>query len=351
MSKTLEIIDLRSDTLTQPTLEMRQAMHEASVGDDVYGEDPTINALQEKIASIFGVEAALFFPSGTMANQAALRLHTQPQDEVICHKHSHVYLYEGGGMAANALLSPKLLEGERGKINADQIRKNINPDDIHYPTSKLVVLENTMNKGGGSVYHLSEITAIADVCNSHGLKLHLDGARIFNALNKTNEDPKSHGALFDTLSVCFSKGLGAPVGSALLGTTADIKRALRIRKSMGGGMRQAGYLAAACIYALDHHVARLEKDHERAQQIGEILQKAPYIAYIYPVETNIVIAKVAAPYTETQVVDFLKTKGILAASFGTGKVRLVTHLGITDDHLYQFSGRLHKKDALPAKPL
>lgn len=312
---------------------MLEAMMSAEVGDDVFGDDPTVNALQEKVAALFGMESALFCPSGTMTNQIAMRVNTRPQDEVVCHKFSHVYLYEGGGMVYNSMISPKLLHGDRGRITAEQVAQSINPDDIHYPRTRLVVLENTMNKGGGSIYDFKEIEAIAKVCEDHQLRLHLDGARLFNALKKSRDKPKKYGALFDTISICFSKGLGAPVGSVLLGSKAIIKEAKRVRKVFGGGMRQAGYLAAACIYALDNNVNRLVEDHERAQKIETMLTNTSFVKEVYPVDTNIVIAKLDHSLSEFWFLEELKKKGILAVPFGKGQVRFVTHLDLNDNHL------------------
>lgn len=332
-------IDLRSDTITKPTPAMLEAMTSAPVGDDVFGDDPTVNALQERMARLFGMEAAIFCPSGTMTNQIAMRMLTEPQDEVICHKYSHVYMYEVGGMMSNSALSPKLLEGDRGRITAEQIDQSINPDDIHYPVTKLVVLENTMNKGGGSIYDLEEIKKIRSVCQRHKLKLHLDGARLFNALVETEETPSQYGQLFDSISICFSKGLGAPVGSVLLGSATEIKKAKRIRKAFGGGMRQAGYLAAACLYALDNHVDRLKEDHARARKIGELLRSKSFVSDVYPVDTNIVIAEL----TGIEVQDFLKKladKNVFAVKFGSNLVRFVTHLDFIDDHLMRFEATL-----------
>ena len=336
------MIDLRSDTITKPTPEMLNSMVHAEVGDDVFGDDPTVNALQEKIAKRFGSEAALFCPSGTMTNQIAMRVNTQPQDEVICHKHSHVYLYEGGGMMSNSMVSPKLLEGDRGRIDADAILASINPDDIHFPRTKLVVLENTMNKGGGSTYNLEEIQKISAACKAHQLALHLDGARLFNAIVRNNEDPSFYGQHFDTISICFSKGLGAPVGSVLLGSRAKIDHARRVRKVFGGGMRQAGYLAAACIYALDHHVERLAEDHQHAQQMSEILMNHVNVQRVYPVDTNIVIAEMTPGIQEASFLSALETEGILAVGFGKGLVRFVTHLDFTSDHLDQFEQKIKR---------
>ena len=273
-------IDLRSDTLTQPTAGMRDAMFSAPLGDDVFGEDPTVNTLETKIAVLFGMEAALFCPSGTMTNQIAIRLHTGPQKEVICHQYSHIYLYEGGGIMANSMASVKLLTGDLGKITASQVAESINPDDVHAPETTLVSLENTMNKGGGSIYTLDEIAPIHALCKEKGIKLHLDGARLFNALVETGESPADWGAQFDTISICLSKGLGCPIGSVLLGTKVDIKRAKKVRKVFGGGMRQAGFLAAAGIYALDHQVERLKEDHHRARVLGQFLVQAPHVAEV-----------------------------------------------------------------------
>lgn len=336
------MIDLRSDTITKPTPQMLDAMFSAKVGDDVFGDDPTVNELQEKISSLFGMEDALYCPSGTMTNQIAMRIHTRPQDEVICHKHSHVYLYEGGGMMYNSMLSPKLLEGDRGRITASQVKASINPDDIHFPHSKLVVLENTMNKGGGSIYDIEEIRNIRKVCDENNLKLHLDGARFFNALVETGESAAEYGRLFDTISICFSKGLGAPVGSVLLGTKADIKEARRVRKVFGGGMRQAGYLAAACIYALDHQIERLKQDHSRAQKIGKVLSELSFIEEVYPVDTNIVIGKLADGKSEQWFLEELNRLGVRAVGFGQGLVRFVTHHDFTDNALNDFATAVKK---------
>lgn len=332
-------IDLRSDTITKPTPKMLEAMMSAQVGDDVFEDDPTVNALQARMADLFGMEAALYCPSGTMTNQIGMRVNTVPQDEVLCHKYSHVYLYEGGGMMSNSLISPKLLEGDRGRLTAKTIEESISGDDVHYPRTKLVVLENTMNKGGGAIYDLEEIKQIRKVCDEHDLNLHLDGARLFNALVVTRESPKEYGTLFDTISVCFSKGLGAPVGSVLLGSKDKIKHAKRVRKSLGGGMRQAGYLAAACIYALDHHVERLKEDHDGAKRIGELLEALPYVSQVYPVDTNIVIAELA-DRTSSDFLKQLESRSIYAVSFGKNLVRFVTHLEFSDDHLMAFKDRI-----------
>ena len=334
-------LDLRSDTLTKPSVGMREAMYAAPLGDDVFGEDPTVNVLEEKIASLFGKEAALFCPSGTMTNQIAIRLHTGPQKEVICHQHSHIYLYEGGGIMANSMASVKLLTGDLGKITASQVAESINPDDVHAPETTLVSLENTMNKGGGSIYTLDEVRPIQALCQEKGLKLHLDGARLFNALVETGDAPAEWGKLFDTISICLSKGLGCPIGSVLLGSKADIKRARKVRKVFGGGMRQAGFLAAAGIYALDHQVERLKEDHRRARSLGEFLVKAPHVVEVLPVATNIVIARLEGISPEAYL-QALSSKGIKGVKFGKDLVRFVTHLDFVDDHLEEFGKRISR---------
>jgi threonine aldolase len=337
----MQILDLRSDTLTQPTAGMKEAMFAAPLGDDVFGEDPTVNALETKIAALFGMEAALFCPSGTMTNQIAIRLHTGPQKEVICHQYSHIYLYEGGGIMANSMASVKLLSGDLGKITASQVAESINPDDVHAPETTLVSLENTMNKGGGSIYTLDEIKPIHALCKEKGLKLHLDGARLFNALVETGESPADWGAQFDTISICLSKGLGCPIGSVLLGTKTDIKRAKKVRKVFGGGMRQAGFLAAAGIYALDHQVERLKEDHRRARVLGQFLVQAPHVAEVLPVATNIVIARLEGISPEAYLQQ-LAAQGIKGVKFGKDLVRFVTHLDFGDDHLEEFGRRISR---------
>ncbi|WP_266366856.1 threonine aldolase family protein [Tellurirhabdus rosea] len=333
------IIDLRSDTITKPTPAMREAMFSAEVGDDVFGDDPSVNALEEKAARMFGMEAALFCASGTMTNQLAIRTHCRPGDDVICDVLSHIYLYEGGGIAVNALASVSLPQGERGKLTPELVRAHIQPDDIHKPATRLVSLENTINKGGGCYYTIPEIAAIRQVCDEHGLKLHLDGARLFNALVETGESPESYGNLFDSISICLSKGLGCPVGSLLLGSRDFIKQARRFRKLMGGGWRQAGFLAAAGSYALDHHVNRLKLDHARARKIGQMLEKLPEVEEIFPIETNIVIFRLPETILAADYVNQLDQKGIKAVTFGKHLVRFVTHLDFTDEMLEQLELR------------
>ncbi|MBC8154061.1 MAG: aminotransferase class I/II-fold pyridoxal phosphate-dependent enzyme [Bacteroidetes bacterium] len=334
------MIDLRSDTITRPTPAMREAMFNAPVGDDVFGDDPTINALEAKAAALFGMEAALFCASGTMTNQLAIRTHTRPGDDVICDQLSHVYLYEGGGIAVNALASVSLVQGQRGKLTPALVREHIQPDDVHKPKTSLVCLENTINKGGGCYYTVPEIAAIKQVCDERGLILHLDGARIFNALVETGESPEAYGQLFDSISICLSKGLGCPVGSLLLGTAEVIKQARRYRKLMGGGWRQAGFLAAAGIYALDHHVNRLKLDHSRARRIGAMLEARPEVEEIYPIETNIVIFRLPETILASDYVAKLAAHGIGAVTFGKHLVRFVTHLDFTDEHLAEFEMKL-----------
>jgi len=320
-------INLISDTVTKPSHEMLQQMFRAKVGDDVYKQDPTVIELEETLAGLFGMEAALFFPSGTMANQTAIKLHTQPGDEMICDKWAHVYNYEGGGAAFNSGVSCRLIDGNRGMVTATQVAEAINPPDFyHSPLTTLVAIENTTNKGGGACYDLQTLVDIKNVCIKNNLKYHLDGARLWNALVARKQHPKQFGQLFDTISVCLSKGLGAPVGSVLLGSHADIKNALRIRKVFGGGMRQAGYLAAAGLYALQNNVGRLEEDHRRARQLGNYLQQLPWIEKVEPVETNILIFSLKPQYSEAVLIEKLKQKSIFISSLGKGKLRIVTHL-------------------------
>lgn len=340
----MEKIDFRSDTVTKPTKGMLDAMMSAKVGDDVFGEDETVNALEEKLANLFHMEAALFCPSGTMSNQIAIKCFTQPMDEVICDQTAHVYRYEGGGIAYNSMASVRLLNGERGILTPEMIEPEINADNIHYPNSSLVVLENTVNKGGGKCYHLSQIEPIHNLCAIKGIKLHLDGARIFNALVATGDKAVAYGKYFDGISVCLSKGLGAPVGSVLLSDKATIKKATKIRKVLGGGMRQAGFLAAAGIYALDHHVDRLAEDHQHAKALAEALSKASYVSSVMPVETNIVLFDVVPNLKSDQVVNALAAKGLLCNSTSDQTIRLVTHLDLSSsmiDQAIQIISNLH----------
>lgn len=329
-------IDLRSDTITQPTPAMKQAMFDAKVGDDVFGEDPTVNALQQKAAEMFGMEAGLFCSSGTQTNQIAISVHTRPGDEVICSELAHVYLYEGGGIAQNSGASVRLLKGDRGRINADDILKNINADDAHYPKTTLVCVENTMNKGGGAIYDMEELRKISELCRSRGLKFHCDGARIFNALIATGVSPQEFGSLFDSISICLSKGLGAPVGSVLVGTKDFIYRSHRRRKNFGGGMRQAGFIAAAGLFALENHIDRLREDHHRAKLIGESLLALDWVKSCYPVDTNIVIAEMTDDIKAADAMHVLAGLGVKCFTFGDDKLRMVTHLDFTAEHLKAF---------------
>ncbi len=306
---------------------MLQAMFNAKVGDDVFKQDPTVNAFEKMVADLFGMEAALFFPSGTMANQTAIKLNTNPGDQIICDKWSHIHLYEAGGASFNSGVNFNLLDGQRGMITAEQVASGINdPEFYHAPLSKMVSIENTTNKGGGACYDIAELQKIKQVCVDNNLKYHLDGARLWNALVAKKQHPKQYGVLFDTISVCFSKGLGAPIGSVLVSDADTMHKALRIRKIFGGNMRQSGYLAAAGIFALQNNIKRLEDDHRRAKELGQLLQQLPWVANVSPTETNIVIFEVKKPLTEKQVIDTLKAKGILISSMGQGKLRMVTHL-------------------------
>ena len=322
-------IDLRSDTVTRPSPEMLQSMMKAEVGDDVFGDDPTVIELERKAASMFGMESALFCTSGTLTNQIAIKAHTRPGDEVICDQTSHVYKYEGGGIGFNSGCSVRLLYGDRGRFTPGQVLENINPDNEHYPVSRLVVAENTCNKGGGSYYYLEELQKISATCRNAGLAFHLDGARLFNALVETGDFPLDYGKTFDSISICLSKGLGAPVGSLLLGNNDFIRLGRRIRKVFGGGMRQAGYLAAAGIYSLDHNIPRLKEDHRRASEIADVLKDQPYVSNVLPVETNIIVFDLDGR-DENDFLEVLKKKGILAIGFGPGTVRMVTHLDVDD---------------------
>ena len=324
-------INLISDTVTRPTPAMLDAMMSAKVGDDVFKEDPSISALEEKTAVLFGKQAALFFPSGTMANQTAIKVHTQPGEQLICDHYAHIFNYEGGGVSFNSGVSCKLIEGERGRITALQVAAAINPPDFyHSPLTSLVCLENTTNKGGGAIWDFKEMQAIRKVCDTHGLNYHLDGARLWNALAVTREDPFIYGQLFDSISICFSKGLGCPVGSVLVGSNEFIAKALRVRKLFGGGMRQAGYLAAAGIYALDHHRERLSEDHNKAKEIAILLSKKDFVKSVAAVDTNIIIFELEQKLLSQDVfIQKMNAQGVRLISMGTGKLRLVTHLDYT----------------------
>lgn len=325
----MNFIDLRSDTATRPTPGMKEAMAIAPLGDDCFGEDPTVNALEEKTATIFGKEAGLFCPTGTMTNQIAIKVLTQPGHEVICDKTAHIYNYEGGGLSFNSGVSVRPVNGDRGRFKPDDILENINPGNDNYAITSVVALENTSNKGGGSFYSLEAIKALSDTARKQNLAMHLDGARIFNALAETGDSPKETGSLFDTISICLSKGLGAPVGSVLVSTKENIKKARRIRRVLGGGMRQAGVIAAAGIYALDHHIVRLKEDHKHAKAIGQAISALPFVEELFPVDTNIVLFRLAPTMERDKFIALLVDKNIKAVAFGKQTVRMVTHLDVS----------------------
>lgn len=324
-------IDLRSDTVTKPTKGMLDAMLNAEVGDDVYKEDPSINALEQRLANMFGMDEALFFPTGSMANQAALKLHTNPGEQVICDKYAHIYNYEGGGASFNSGISCKLVHGHRGMFTAEQAVASINPPDFyHSPLTSLIAVENTTNKGGGACWDFEELKKLRQVATNHGLGYHLDGARLWNALIAIGQSPKQYGELFDTISVCLSKGLGCPMGSVLIGNSELMKGAIRVRKILGGGMRQVGFAAAAGLYALDNHFERLSKDHKKAKEIGEVLSKNTSIEKVEPIETNILIFELKSHVDETEFLNKLSEKGVQIIGMGSNKLRMVTHLDYTD---------------------
>lgn len=329
-------IDLRSDTVTKPTPGMLEAIVNAETGDDVYKEDPTVNQLEDYLAQLFGMDQALFFPTGSMANQAAIKIHTQPGEQLICDQWAHVYNYEGGGVSFNSGVSCKLLVGDRGMVTAQQVAAAINPPDFyHSPLTSLVCIENTTNKGGGACYDHSELKKIRNVCDEHHLGLHLDGARLMNAIVAKNEDPKDYGELFDTISICLSKGLGAPLGTVLIGKSSLMNQAIRIRKVLGGGMRQVGFMAAAGLYGLQHQLERLADDHRRAKEIAQVLAKCSYVQRVEPTETNIVIFYLSKDREEAQFMKDLEQKKIRISDMGQGKLRIVTHLDYTEEmHSY-----------------
>lgn len=323
------MIDFRSDTVTRPSAAMLSFMLQSQLGDDVFMEDPTVNELEKEAAAMFGMEAGLFCPSGTMTNQIAIKVHTHPGDEVICDKLSHIYQYEGGGIAFNSGCSVRLLEGNRGRVTAQQVLEAINPDDIHKPVSTLVSLENTANRGGGSCYEMDDLIAIKEVCKTNKLAFHLDGARLFNALVAKNQSAKQYGELFDSISICLSKGLGAPVGSVLLGSQSFIKKARRIRKVLGGGMRQAGVIAGGALYALRNNIERLAQDHDHAKLLASELSKKDFVSQVLEVETNILIFELSGRLTARQFVEKMKEETILCIDIAPTQVRMVTHLDIT----------------------
>ena len=339
----MNTIDLRSDTVTLPTPAMMNAMMKAPLGDDVFGEDPTVRALEEYCADLFGKEAALFCSSGTQTNQIAIGCHTQPGGEVICHEESHIYKYEGCGIAVNSGASVKLLRGNNGRIQPELISGVINnPLDVHLPLTQLVSIEDTANRGGGAIYAPKDIQAIKSICEENGLPLHLDGARVFNALTETQMEPKTYGRFYDSISLCLSKGLGAPIGSVLVGSSPFIAKARRKRKVLGGGMRQAGIIAAAGLFALKNNVERLKEDHENAQRLTLILKDLSWVESILPVETNIIVVSVKAPARRDEIIESLRKEGLLCIAFGPGMIRFVTHLNI-DRSMVEQACRILKK--------
>jgi threonine aldolase len=334
-------IDLRSDTVTKPTPGMLEAMMNAKVGDDVFNEDPTVIELENRLAEMFGMEAGIFCPSGTMTNQIAIKIHTQPGDEVICDYNNHVYRYEGGGIASNSGASVRLIHGDKGRFTAQDVLENINnSEDVHLPITSLVSVENTSNRGGGCCYDMNELQKISEVCKLNGLKFHLDGARLFNAIVANGESPKQYGKMFDSISICLSKGLGVPVGSVLIGSKSDIKTARRIRKVLGGGMRQAGFLAAAGIYAIENNIDRLSEDHKRAQDVKSIVEQLDAVEEVFPVETNIVILKLKASQDRDEYIAQLLEKGIKVVAFGPRLIRMTLHLDITDEMIVYLKNSL-----------
>jgi threonine aldolase len=329
----MRVIDLRSDTVTRPSPAMMEFMMKAAVGDDVLGDDPTVQELESMMAGMFEKEAAIFCPSGTMTNQIAVKAHTQPGEEIICDITSHVYKFEAGGIGFNSGCSVRLIQGDLGRIKPGQVRENINPDNVHYPQTRLVIAENTSNMGGGSIYNFNDLQGISDLCRGNGLRFHLDGARLFNALVETGEQTRDYGKIFDSVSICFSKGLGAPIGSVLIGDHDFIVKARRIRKVFGGGMRQSGYLAAAAIYALNNNIGRLKEDHRRAGEIARILGSMSYTSEVMPAQTNIVIFRLNEKYSQAEFLHLLQEKNMWAVGFGSDMIRFVTHLDFTDELL------------------
>jgi threonine aldolase len=330
------MIDFRSDTVTKPTKEMLDAMCSAQVGDDVFQEDPTVNELEDFSAKLFGKEAALFCASGTQTNQIAINVHVQPGDEVITHVESHVYKYEGGGIARNSGASVRLLDGNRGRLKVEDIRKWVNnPADVHLPLTRLVSLEDTANRGGGAIYDFEEIRRIAAFCKQQGFPLHLDGARLMNALVENKIDPQTYAAEFDSISLCLSKGLGAPIGSVLIGTRDFITKARRVRKVFGGGMRQAGFIAGGGLYALKNNVERLKVDHNHARALETCLNELSWVKEVVPVETNIVVAILQNEDAGDLVIQKLKEQGVLCMAFGPGMIRFVTHLDVSSAQVDQ----------------
>ncbi len=339
------MIDLRSDTVTRPTPQMLDVMVQAKVGDDVFGEDPTVNELQSYAAELFGMEAGLFCPSGTMTNQIAIKSQTQPGDELICDEDAHIHYYEGGGIAFISSVSTKTIKGQRGVFTAAQLQEALRPKNVHFPTTSLVSIENTCNRGGGKVFDYSEIEKIRAVCEENRLKLHLDGARLFNAIIAEGKSPTDFGRVFDSISICLSKGLGAPVGSLLLGNRMLINKALRIRKVLGGGMRQSGFLAAAGMYALQNNISRISEDHALAKKIESVLSATHYVSYVLPTETNIVVFELKKSISAPHFLNHLKKSEILAFEVGTQMIRFVTHLDLPPNSIETITKSLNSYSA------
>lgn len=336
-------INLISDTVTKPSQEMLRYMMDCDVGDDVFKEDPTVNKLEKKVAIMFNMDKALFFPSGTMANQTAIKINTNPGDQLICSKTAHVYNYEGGGVSFNSGVSCKLIDKDRGFFNAQDVLKAINPPDFyHSPRTGLVCVENTTNKGGGACWDMKDLREISDLCRHNHLKYHLDGARIWNASVKKGIDLSLFGELFDTISVCLSKGLGCPVGSLLLCSEEDFNKAIKYRKIFGGGMRQSGYLAACGLFALENNIERLKEDHRKAKEIEEVLKSLYFVKDVEEVETNIIIFEINSDYSSETFINKLQKKGVKLIGMGDGKLRLVTHLNYSDIHHEAFINILSK---------
>ncbi len=329
----MRVVDFRSDTITQPTPEMRRVMAEAPVGDDVFGDDPTVNQLQEKVAELTGKEAALFVPSGTMGNQISINAHTAPGQEVIVEADAHIFYYECGAPAMLSGVQLRPLSGKLGVLTAEQIEAAIRPRDVHQPPTALICLENTHNRAGGTIYPLEEIQKIAALARERGIRMHLDGARLWNASVATGISLKEYCQYFDSVSLCFSKGMGAPIGSIVVGSKAFIEKAHYYRKAYGGGMRQVGIIAAGALYALEHHFDRLADDHRHAREIAEAIAELPGVQLnLDTVQTNIIIFQFEHPrITPPELVERLKDQGILIISMGGNKLRIVTHLHITDE--------------------
>ncbi len=337
-------IDLRSDTVTRPTPAMRQAMAEAIVGDDVFDEDPTVHQLQNKVAAMLGKEAALFVPSGTMSNQICVRVHTQPGDELLCDAGCHIYNYEAGGAAVHSGVTCHVIDGDYGILDLSQLEDKIKPTNQHLVRTRLVCLENTHNKGGGKVYPLEKIQAISSWARQNGLGMHLDGARLWNAIVASGIAARDWAEPFDTISVCFSKGLGAPIGSALVGSKEFVQKAHFVRKLFGGGMRQVGVIAAAALYALENHIDRLAEDHCNAQIIAQAISDTPGLSLSPPeVETNLIWFHIDPDHgTAQDLVETLKQNGVLVHKLGPYTARACTHLDISPSQAEQAAEIIRK---------